>query len=203
MEIHVSTKRSCSSFLGITHRVLLRHLQNSPLPVHAAERWQPKWSVCCVPEWERLSLNTLWQEEEIVKVLPIRSQTVPEDTNGKEEMATTLTRFFLLPVLHLHSLQKDTHHIHPSSSLWYIYFLPFFQLCTYLCVQSSQELRGEKKEDKAKWQGLRAEIFQVARRNMLYFMSHCLFVLLMAGFRELMEIRRVSPSQLYSPPCLV
>lgn len=62
------------------------------------------------------SLIHFGKEKRLSKCCQLRAQTVSEDTNGKE-MATILTHFFLLPVLRLHCLQKETHHIHPSSTL--------------------------------------------------------------------------------------
>lgn len=150
MEILVSTKRSCSSFLGITHGVLLRHLQNSSLPVHAAERWQPKWSVCCVPEWERLSLNTLWQEEEIVKVLPAQSSDSSRRYKWQGRDGNN-SNSFLPASSFAPSFPAERHSSHSSFKFFVIYLLSFLLSTLHLALCATVSgTEGEKKRRQSK-----------------------------------------------------
>lgn len=141
MEIHVSTKKSCSSSLGITHRVLLRHLQKQPIACACCRKVATKLYVGCLNE-KYSALIHFGKEKRLSKCCQLRAQIVPEDTNGKE-MATTLTPFFLLPVLLLHC-QRD------SSFKYFVIYLPSFNSAPSFVCNHLRNWGGKKKRKQSK-----------------------------------------------------
>lgn len=122
---------------------------------------------CVLVNEKDAAIIHICQGEEIVKVLPVQSADSSRRHKWQGGDAATLTHFFLLPVLLLHRLQKGS----LSSFKYIVIYLPFFLLSTLALCTTISEAEGEKKENKAKSQGLKAEIFQVARRKMLFYDS--------------------------------
>lgn len=101
-----------------------------PLPVHAVERWQPKWSVCWVAERERLILNTLWQGEEVVRVLP--AQSSDSFRRHKRQGGDGNNSYSFLPTSSFASslsAERDSSHSSFKYFVIYLSFFSFFQLC--------------------------------------------------------------------------
>ncbi|XP_016151702.1 PREDICTED: receptor-type tyrosine-protein kinase FLT3 [Ficedula albicollis] len=72
------------------------------------------------------------KEKSLSKCCQLRAQTLPEDTNGKEEMANNLLISSDFQFLLLHCLQKETHHIHPSTGLDFIAYVFYFCLAVFV-----------------------------------------------------------------------
>lgn len=129
------------------------------------------------------------------KCCHLRAWAAPEGTNIKEEMAATLTHFFLLPVLLFPSPAETVSLFSPFKRS--LIYLPFFLLSTLhlaLCPTLSAG-KGGRGGQKTKTRGQK---YSRSPGDKCYFMIHCLFVLLKVGFRNLMEIRHISPRQLCS-----
>lgn len=151
-----------------------------------------------MPEWEGLSLNPHLPRGLRRGCLSVASLELRQlqGTNFKEEMAATLTHLFLLPVLLLPWPAETVSLL--SSFKCFLLYLPFFLLSALhlaLCPTISGAEGGKKEKQKTKTQGQKVSRSPGER---CYFMIQCLFVLLRAGFRDLMEIRHVSPCQLCS-----
>lgn len=156
--------------------------------------------VRCLNEKDSVLIHICQEgREEVVELLP--AWAAPEGTNVKEEMAATLTHFFLLPILLFPSPAEIVSLL--SSFKHFLIHLPFFLLSTLhlqfqLCpTVSGAEGKQKKKTEKQKPK-TRGQKFSRSPGERCYFMIQCLFVLLRTGFRDLMEIRRISPSQLCS-----
>lgn len=123
--------------------------------------------VGCLNEKDAAIIH-ICQGEEIVKVLPVWSS---DSSRRHKWQGDGSNSYSFLPTSSFAPSSPAERDSSLSSFKYIVIYLPFFLLSTLALCTTISEAEGGKKENKAKSQGLKAGIFQVARRKMLFYDS--------------------------------
>lgn len=124
---------------------------------------------CVLVNEKDAAIIHICQGEEIVKVLPV--QSADSSRRHKWQGGDGSNSYSFLPTSSFAPSSPAERDSSLSSFKYIVIYLPFFLLSTLALCTTISEAEGEKKENKAKSQGLKAGIFQVARRKMLFYDS--------------------------------